>query len=250
MFKKKRWLLGICMCGVMILSGLTACRTTTPTTTTTTTSTTISATPSLTPTTSTLTTPTATQTTSPTTTDFNGVNSASSTSANGLSLSLSLDSKTYLPCQEVSIVIDIKNTLLTENDVPVSDNWSYSNLGLGPCDNGPGGFGYPYGIAIFQGNYTPLNLSTATPLSLYAYCVLEKYQWVEKYLGYGFTKKLILTRDKTLVRGDMLIDDKPEITGIQKPVWEHIIYDFPYNRHITGNRRIVRWKNWRKILGI
>jgi len=89
-----------------------------------------------------------------------------------------------------------------------------------------------------------------TPLSIYAYCVLEKYQWVEKYLGYGFTKKLILTRDKTLVRGDMLIDDKPEITGIQKPVWEHIIYDFPYNRHITGNRRIVRWKNWRKILGI
>jgi hypothetical protein len=58
---------------------------------------------------------------------------------------------------------------LIENDVPVSDNWSYSNLGLGPCDNGPGGFGYPYGIAIFQGNYTPLNLSTATPLSLYDY---------------------------------------------------------------------------------
>jgi hypothetical protein len=62
--------------------------------------------------------------------------------------------------------------LLTENDVPVSDNWSYSNLGLGPCDNGPGGFGYPYGIAIFQGNYTPLNLSTATPLSLYDYSVI------------------------------------------------------------------------------
>jgi hypothetical protein len=160
------------MCGVMILSGLTACRTTTPTTTTTTTSATISATPSLTPTTSTLTTPTATQTTSPTTTDFNGVNSASSTSANGLSLSLSLDSKTYLPGGEISIVIDVKNTLLIENDVPVSDNWSYSNLGLGPCDNGPGGFGYPYGIAIFQGNYTPLNLSTATPLSLYDYSVI------------------------------------------------------------------------------
>ena len=32
MFKKKIWLLGICMCGVMILSGLTGCKTASSTT--------------------------------------------------------------------------------------------------------------------------------------------------------------------------------------------------------------------------
>ena len=114
---------------------------------------------------------TNTQTISSTTTNFNDVNSASSASGNGLSLSLSLDSTTYHPGQDVSIAIDIKNTLPVENDVPVSDNWPYPNLEIGPCDNGPGGFGYPYGIAIFQGDYTSSELSTATPLALYDYSV-------------------------------------------------------------------------------
>jgi hypothetical protein len=116
--------------------------------------------------------PAASTTHTTTTTNINSVNSASSQSANGLSLSLSLDSKTYLPGGEISIVIDVKNTLLIENDVSVSDNWSYNNLGLGSCDIGPGGFGYPYGIAVFQGDYTSSNLSNATPLSLYDYSVI------------------------------------------------------------------------------
>ena len=53
----------------------------------------------------------------------------------------SLNLTTYQPGQDVSIVIDIKNTLSVENDVPVSDSWVYSDLGLGPCDNGPGDSG-------------------------------------------------------------------------------------------------------------
>ena len=66
MFKKNLWLLGICMCGVMILSGLSGCTTTTRTTTTAATSTTISTTTFLTPTTDTSTT---SQTTSSTTSE-------------------------------------------------------------------------------------------------------------------------------------------------------------------------------------
>jgi hypothetical protein len=121
-------------------------------------------------TTSTPDTPTSTTTssiTSPTTTDFNGVNLASYTSANGLSLSLSLDSKTYLPGREVSIVIDVKNTLLTENDVAVSDNWSYSYLTLGQC----GTYLLPFGVALLQGYYSSTNIPTATPLMFYDYSV-------------------------------------------------------------------------------
>lgn len=88
-----------------------------------------------------------------------------------------------------------------------------------------------------------------TPFSQYENCVLEKYQWLEKYLGRDFTRKIILTRDKTLIRGDILIDDKPEITGIAQPEWEHIVFDFPYNRHVSGKRRIT-WENWKEVLGI
>ena len=39
----------------------------------------------------------------------------------------------------------------------------------------------------------------------------EKYQWVEKYLGKSAVSQLMLTKDKTIVHGDILIDDKPMI---------------------------------------
>lgn len=86
-----------------------------------------------------------------------------------------------------------------------------------------------------------------SPLSLYENCVLEKYEWVEEHLGPEWIKKIILTKDKTLVKGDILIDDKPEITGVQTPIWEHIIYDRPYNKYINSKRRL-NWKNWKEVL--
>lgn len=81
----------------------------------------------------------------------------------------------------------------------------------------------------------------------YDHCVLEKYQWVEAHLGAPFVDRLILARDKTLIRGDVLIDDKPMISGITTPMWEHILYDRPYNQGITDKRRLT-WLNWREVL--
>jgi len=86
-----------------------------------------------------------------------------------------------------------------------------------------------------------------TPLNAYKNCVIEKYEWIEEHFGYEWTKKLILTKDKTVVRGDILIDDKPEITGAEKPVWEHIVYDKPYNKHTNHIKRMT-WANYRQIL--
>jgi 5'-nucleotidase len=86
-----------------------------------------------------------------------------------------------------------------------------------------------------------------TPLNAYQNCVKEKYEWIEEHLGFEWTKKIILTKDKTLIQGDILIDDKPEITGTAKPVWEHIVFDKPYNRHTNHTKRMT-WKNYRKIL--
>ena len=45
------------------------------------------------------------------------------------------------------------------------------------------------------------------PHSEYKNCVLEKYMWIEKYFGKEWTKKIILTHSKSLVYGDILIDD-------------------------------------------
>ena len=48
-----------------------------------------------------------------------------------------------------------------------------------------------------------------SPLSQFENCVAEKYLWVEKHLGRDATNRLVLTKDKTLVHGNLLIDDKP-----------------------------------------
>ena len=87
-----------------------------------------------------------------------------------------------------------------------------------------------------------------SPFSPYQNCVLEKYQWVENYLGARWTDRIILTKDKTLVRGDILIDDKPHITGADVPTWEHILYDRPYNKGV--DKRRLTWENWKDVLGI
>ena len=47
----------------------------------------------------------------------------------------------------------------------------------------------------------------------YLLCVCVQYAWVEKHLGHEFLEQIILTRDKTLITGDILIDDKPDILG-------------------------------------
>lgn len=87
-----------------------------------------------------------------------------------------------------------------------------------------------------------------SPLSKYEHCVLEKFEWVEKNLGREWTKKIIISNDKTLVRGSVLIDDKPEITGVMNPFWEHVVFDQPWNRQISGKRRLD-WTNWESVLG-
>lgn len=87
----------------------------------------------------------------------------------------------------------------------------------------------------------------ASPPLTYKNCVEEKYVWIEKHFGKDFTTRVILTRDKTLVKGDVLIDDKPEITGLLNPEWEHIIFDRPWNKTVQGKRRLT-WQNWREVL--
>ncbi|MBM3256507.1 MAG: hypothetical protein FJZ04_03520 [Candidatus Moranbacteria bacterium] len=61
-------------------------------------------------------------------------------------------------------------------------------------------------------------------------------------------RNIVFAKDKTWVSGDILIDDKPKIEGQEEPLWEHVIFDRPYNRHVKGRR--INWQNYTKILGI
>ncbi len=87
----------------------------------------------------------------------------------------------------------------------------------------------------------------SAPTSFYKNFVLEKYLWIEKYFGFEMTKKIILTRDKTLIKADYLIDDNPEIEGLKKPEWEQIFFTQSYNKNYAG-KRIDKWEDLKKVL--
>lgn len=73
-------------------------------------------------------------------------------------------------------------------------------------------------------------------------CHSEKANWIEQHLGPWWTRRLILTEDKTLVRGHFLIDDKPEVTGVMTPTWAHLRYEQPYNAQYKDQR--FGWVDW------
>uniref|UniRef100_H0XFU6 5', 3'-nucleotidase, cytosolic n=1 Tax=Otolemur garnettii TaxID=30611 RepID=H0XFU6_OTOGA len=92
-----------------------------------------------------------------------------------------------------------------------------------------------------------------SPLLKYEHCVGEKYRWVEQHLGPQFVERIILTRDKTVVLGDLLIDDKDNIQGGEEtPTWEHILFTCCHNQHLVlppSRRRLLSWSdNWREII--
>lgn len=48
-----------------------------------------------------------------------------------------------------------------------------------------------------------------SPLLNSKYCAQEKLDWISKHLGPEWLKRTILTENKAMIRGDLLIDDKP-----------------------------------------
>jgi 5'-nucleotidase len=82
-------------------------------------------------------------------------------------------------------------------------------------------------------------------------CASDKLNWIVKHYGSHWGPRVIITADKTLVRGDFLIDDKPEVTGSVEPEWEHILFDQPYNRDVNDKQRITGWDGWAtQVFGI
>lgn len=72
-------------------------------------------------------------------------------------------------------------------------------------------------------------------------CASDKLNWVVKHYGSHWAKRVIITSDKTFVDGDILIDDKPEVTGDNpNPSWLHVIFSQPYNQHVD-KPRLPQW---------
>ncbi len=80
------------------------------------------------------------------------------------------------------------------------------------------------------------------------HCAGNKHRWIMNHLGKHWTERVILSRDKTLVHGTVLIDDKPDIEGVVRPSWKHVYFNQPYNRGDMSRPRITNWKKWKEEL--
>jgi 5'-nucleotidase len=55
----------------------------------------------------------------------------------------------------------------------------------------------------------------------------EELRWAHDHGGPQWVGRVVLTKDKTLVRVEVLIDDKPEVTGAPAPAWEGLVFGAP-----------------------
>ena len=81
-----------------------------------------------------------------------------------LSLTLSLNSTTYHPGEQIPITIDEKNILAKENNIHVANRWPVQGLTLlSPCSPLP----YPFGMSILQGYYDVKSVAAIAPLQFF-----------------------------------------------------------------------------------
>lgn len=78
-------------------------------------------------------------------------------------------------------------------------------------------------------------------------CPGEKLQWVEEVLGKKWLKRTIMSTDKSLVMGDIIIDDKPEMKKSVTPTWKRVFFTHAYNQTMAGPR-ITKWSDWKRVL--
>jgi 5'-nucleotidase len=82
-------------------------------------------------------------------------------------------------------------------------------------------------------------------------CAQDKIQWIKHWLGERWLDRLVICQDKTKIRGDLLIDDKPFIeqdsVTRSTAVWKQVVFTAPYNKHLELPRLNV-WSDWRSTL--
>lgn len=71
-------------------------------------------------------------------------------------------------------------------------------------------------------------------------CASDKMLWVADHFP-SLRRKVVVSKDKTLVRGHILVDDKPEVQGILPPVWQHVLFQTPGNAHVDAPLCLASW---------
>jgi 5'-nucleotidase len=79
------------------------------------------------------------------------------------------------------------------------------------------------------------------PLHANRTCRDGKARWVEKHLGKEWVEKLILAPDKSMIRGDILLDDAPHPDWVDRASWKPVIFTAPFNGE---GSKWGQWPQW------
>ena len=79
------------------------------------------------------------------------------------------------------------------------------------------------------------------PLEANVRCRDEKASWVRRHLGAEWERRLIITPDKSLVHGDILLDDAIKLPWIERASWAPVVYDDDFNGSGSKWDGLPRW---------
>lgn len=67
------------------------------------------------------------------------------------------------------------------------------------------------------------------PLEANQYCRDDKAFWIRKNLGPEWEQRLIIAPDKSMIRGDALVDDAIKPEWVPRSTWKPIVFEAPFN---------------------
>ncbi|MCM3257043.1 5'-3'-deoxyribonucleotidase [Paenibacillus lautus] len=76
--------------------------------------------------------------------------------------------------------------------------------------------------------------------------VVPKYEWLKKHFPFLDEDKFVFTRDKSIIRAEYLIDDKP--SNLETFRGNQILYTAPHNLNEERFYRVNNWIDVREIL--
>jgi len=76
-----------------------------------------------------------------------------------------------------------------------------------------------------------------------------KRSWISRHLGPTWAADAEITRDKASVAADLLIDDRPSIPGVERALWQPVVFDQPWNQDSTY-LRLYGWSDIDRVVGL
>lgn len=81
-----------------------------------------------------------------------------------------------------------------------------------------------------------------------AFSCVGKIAWLQKYMPFFPLDNFILTKSKDAVWGDLLFDDGPHNAEKFKDIGLPVVFDMPYNRHLTNYLRVYSWEEFERLV--